>query len=104
MRDYLKRVLELVKPYRGRFAFGLLCGFLSGALAFSLPVSLTIALDTVFPPDRAGKSSSISATDSDSGKALPTKSADKNRDRLQFLPAPAKSILDGIGAWFRPPG
>ena len=28
---------------------GLLCGFLSGALAFTLPASLALAIDTIFP-------------------------------------------------------
>src|SRR4051794_16442958 len=49
MRDYLKKVLELVKPYRFRFVVGLACGFLSGILAFTLPVSLKLAVDTIFP-------------------------------------------------------
>jgi ATP-binding cassette, subfamily B, bacterial MsbA len=53
MRDYLKQVLKLVKPYRFRFALGVLCGFLSGMLAFTLPVSLKLALDTVFPTEKA---------------------------------------------------
>jgi subfamily B ATP-binding cassette protein MsbA len=54
MSDYLKKILELVKPYRVRFGLGLLCGFLSGALAFTLPVSLKLAVDTVFPDKTAG--------------------------------------------------
>jgi subfamily B ATP-binding cassette protein MsbA len=49
MSEYLKRVLELVRPYRFRFVLGLLCGFLSGALAFLPALSLKIAVDTVFP-------------------------------------------------------
>ena len=53
MQDYLKRVLQLVKPYRFRFAFGVVCGFLSGLLAFTLPLSLKLALDTVFPTEKA---------------------------------------------------
>jgi ATP-binding cassette, subfamily B, bacterial MsbA len=52
MRDYLKKVLTLVKPYRFRFGLGVLCGFLSGMLAFTLPLSLKLALDTVFPTEK----------------------------------------------------
>ena len=57
MLDYLKKVLILVRPYRFRFTLGVLCGFLSGVLAFTLPLSLKLALDTVFPgagPIRSG--------------------------------------------------
>ncbi|MGD0260236.1 MAG: ABC transporter ATP-binding protein [Verrucomicrobiota bacterium] len=53
MLDYLKKVLKLVKPYRFRFALGVVCGFLSGVLAFTLPLSLKLALDTVFPTEKA---------------------------------------------------
>jgi subfamily B ATP-binding cassette protein MsbA len=67
MRDYLKKVLELVKPYRFRFVVGLACGFLSGILAFTLPVSLKLAVDTIFSgatapankPTDAGNTNSI---------------------------------------------
>ena len=50
MRDYLKRVLELTRPYRGRLVLGLWCGFLAGALTPMLGLSLKLAVDTVFPP------------------------------------------------------
>ncbi len=73
MGDYLKRVLELVKPYRFRFALGLLCGFLSGALAFSLPLSLTLALDAVFPANKAEDSSVLLAGDIKDAPALAAK-------------------------------
>src|ERR1041385_1454685 len=55
MREYITRVLELVKPYRFRFVLGLLCGFLSGLLAFTLPVAVTLAVNTVFPEAKAEK-------------------------------------------------
>src|SRR6516165_3124319 len=54
MRDYLKRVLQLAKPYRWRFGLGLLCGFLAGALAPTLGLSLKLAVDVVFPQQKAG--------------------------------------------------
>ena len=60
MRDYLKNVLKLVRPYRFRFALGVFCGFLSGMLAFTLPLSLKLALDTVFPSQKAGGAFSVS--------------------------------------------
>jgi subfamily B ATP-binding cassette protein MsbA len=56
MWDYLKQVLELAKPYRFRFGVGLFCGFLSGVLAFTLPVSLKLAVDTIFSDKTAGTS------------------------------------------------
>ncbi len=60
MLDYLKKVLKLVRPYRFRFALGVVCGFLSGVLAFTLPLSLKLALDTVFPTEKATTAFSIS--------------------------------------------
>jgi ATP-binding cassette, subfamily B, bacterial MsbA len=71
MRDYLKKVLKLVKPYRFRFALGVLCGFLSGMLAFTLPVSLKLALDTVFPTEKA--TAAFSASDLTKPAALAEK-------------------------------
>src|SRR5437016_5116938 len=62
MREYLKRVQELVRPYRFRFVLGLACGFLSGLLAFTLPVSLKLAVDTVFPDQKAVKKAAVTAT------------------------------------------
>jgi len=61
MLDYLKKVLKLVRPYRFRFVLGVLCGFLSGLLAFTLPLSLKLALDTVFPTEK--KAAAFSASD-----------------------------------------
>jgi len=51
MRDYLKRVLELTKPYRFRLVLGLFCGFISGIMALTLPASVKLAVDTVFPAE-----------------------------------------------------
>ena len=53
MLDYLSKVLKLIRPYRLRFAIGVVCGFFSGVLAFTLPLSLKLALDAVFPSDKA---------------------------------------------------
>ena len=61
MLDYLKKVLKLVKPYRFRFGLGVFCGFMSGMLAFTLPLSLKLALDTVFPTEKAA--AAFAATD-----------------------------------------
>ena len=52
MREYLRNVLELARPYRSRMVLGLLCGFLSGALAPTLGLSLKLAVDAIFPPDK----------------------------------------------------
>jgi ATP-binding cassette, subfamily B, bacterial MsbA len=60
MRDYLQKVLQLVKPYRFRFVLGVLSGFLSGMLAFTLPLSLKLALDTIFPMPKAAAAFSAS--------------------------------------------
>src|SRR5215472_14922976 len=53
MRNYLRRVLELARPYRTRLVLGLLCGALSGVLAPTLALSLKLAVDAVFPQERA---------------------------------------------------
>jgi subfamily B ATP-binding cassette protein MsbA len=77
MRDYLKRVLELVRPYRIRFWIGLACGFLSGLLAFSLPLSLTLALSAVFPEEKAETSALFSPADVKAPQALAAKLSGK---------------------------
>ncbi len=89
MRAYLKKVLELVKPYRFRFAMGLLCGFLSGALAFTLPLSLKFAVDNVFPESRPAQSDTAK-----SEKKLPL--------GLE-LPGWAKRATGAMGAFFHTP-
>jgi len=50
MLDYLKRVLELTRPYRGRLVLGLLCASFAGALTPTLGLSLKLAVDAVFGP------------------------------------------------------
>src|SRR6266700_3176822 len=112
MREYLKRVLELVRPYRFRFVLGLACGFLSGMLAFTLPVSLKLAVDTVFPTEKAagktsGAATNLSAlgagsnTNQTSGKVAQTPSDTKQ----SFLPSGGlKRALDDALNWFRPSG
>src|SRR2546421_12976330 len=52
MREYLRNVLELARPYRSRMVLGLLCGVLSGVLAPTLGLSLKLAVDAIFPPDK----------------------------------------------------
>ena len=118
MLAYIKDVLALVKPYRFRFGLGLLCGFLSGALAFALPVSLKLAVDTVFPEKPAvsatvGPASSGSAATETAMTALTNSSPPApnsvqpapKRGLAKFqLPAPLKKALDGAVNWFRSPG
>jgi subfamily B ATP-binding cassette protein MsbA len=111
MRDYLRKILELTKPYRGRFALGLLCGFLSGALAFTLPVSIKLAVDTVFPSETFGSASvQKGSTGGDASQALAKNPAVNEttskpaKKLIPFeLPAPIKQRLDGLVNWFRPP-
>lgn len=128
MRDFLKRVLALAKPYRLRFGLGLLCGFLAGALAPTLGLSLKLAVDVVFPQtsealsgsntnlvslaSRTGTSNSVevvtttpAAADTNvvtaSTNAVPAKS---KQGLLSSLPAPLLQTLDNLTAWFRPAG
>lgn len=117
MRDYLKKVLELARPYRTRFILGLLCGFLSGALASTLGLSLKLAVDAVFPMDQvaAGSAPSASTPISGSGSVTPVPESSqarqpaetgtqKKQDLASRLPAPLKQKLDALATWFRPPG
>src|ERR1043166_4858934 len=113
MLHYLKRVLELTRPYRFRFGLGLACGFLSGALAFTLPVSLKLAVDAVFPPPEAAVVKAASATlpsaASPTPAASPTKASGQNDQSmkqalLSRLPAPLKNTLDNLQRWIRPAG
>ena len=100
MRDHLQRVFELTKPYRFRLGLGLFCGFLSGALAFTLPVSLKLAVDTVFP---RGTAPIVSSTNSVTG--LPAVSAPvkpARNDPSGRLPPLLKQKLDSLVGWFRP--
>jgi subfamily B ATP-binding cassette protein MsbA len=115
MLDYLKKVLQLARPYRLRFAIGLLCGFLSGALAFTLPASLTLAVDTVFPRTAAellgantssvGVKDSISSAPSTPGQTASQVSARTEKKGLvSRLPAPVRTQIDKLVNWFRPGG
>jgi ABC-type multidrug transport system fused ATPase/permease subunit len=85
MLDYLKKVLKLVRPYRFRFALGSFCGFLSGLLAFTLPLSLKLALDTVFPTERAA--AAFSTSDLKDSLGLARKLILKSDDVSAFLSA-----------------
>ena len=96
MLDYIRKILELTQPYRVRFTLGLLCGFVSGALAFTLPVSLKLAVDTVFPA-----ATSVSSTATNIQPASPPQA---QRGKSFRLPAPLKQKLDSAVSWFRPSG
>ena len=89
VRNHLKRVLELAKPYRGRLILGLLCGFLSGALAPTLGLSLKLAVDAVFPTDAAGTNSVVAAkTTVKPGSAEPME-ANTSGDKVAQASSPA---------------
>lgn len=114
MVEYLRKVLELTRPYRFRFGLGIICGFLSGALAFTLPVSLKLAVDSVFP---AEGSVSAKAPTNDFGTELAPGSTVVTSDQtgaaggkqsmkdalIARVPAPLKRTLDNLVHWFRPP-
>jgi len=114
MLDYLRKVLELTGPYRFRFGLGLLCGFLSGALAFTLPVSLKLAVDSVFPDERTiakGSSSNDYGAELPAGSGSltsPEQNAPGARGQsmqqalTSRLPAPLKRKLENLVQWFRP--
>jgi subfamily B ATP-binding cassette protein MsbA len=117
MREYITRVLELVKPYRFRFVLGLVCGFLSGFLAFTLPVSITLAVDTVFPEAKAEREAkkdaekknatrdTLAATEIATNQAsaqATTRSADSFP--IPKPPGKIKQLLDAARSWFRPSG
>ena len=123
MRDYLLRVLELTRPYRGRLVLGLLCGFLSGALAPTLGLTLKIAVDAVFTG--RGAQQKQSATQAESGTvgaaradargelgqagtapASPGGAQESATGKMAAsrLPAPLKRALDNLANWFNPPG
>ena len=117
MRDYLKRVLELTKPYRGRLVLGLLCGFLSGALAPTLGLSLKLAVDAVFTrksPEAVAASTRPEAISGDTAaapglRAAPpatnaVAAAPAKKDLSARIPAPLKKKLDQLTAWFNPEG
>lgn len=103
MREHLKRVLEIAKPYRGRLILGLLCGFLSGALAPTLPLSLKLAVDAVFPLDTAapkpGKTSAGVQAPAQEKNSQPISKSLTSR-----MPSSLQRTLDGLNSWFRPPG
>jgi subfamily B ATP-binding cassette protein MsbA len=102
MRGHLKRVLELTKPYRFRLILGLLCGFLSGALAPTLGLSLKLAVDAVFPMDRSLASAGPSASEAVQGPQDKNSSNSGSKKMLALMPSSLQSALDRAGAWFRP--
>jgi subfamily B ATP-binding cassette protein MsbA len=113
MLEHLKRVLEAAKPYRTRLVLGLLCGFLSGALAPTLPLSLKLAVDAVFPLDKGASSEQPARNTADkSGKPSsgPAGTAAKNsstpggKGLASMAPSSLQRKLDNLVAWFRPAG
>jgi subfamily B ATP-binding cassette protein MsbA len=104
MREHLTRVLELAKPYRSRLILGLLCGFLSGALAPTLGLSLKLAVDAVFPMKDARALPGATKTDqpvSDAGNAV---SKPASKGVLSRVPTSLQRALERASAWARPSG
>ena len=115
MRDHLKRVLEIAKPYRGRLVLGLLCGFLSGLLAPTLGLSLKLAVDAVFPTEPsgtntiaviapAGDTPAANNTSAQARSASQSPSVLSGKALTSSMPSFVKEPLDRLTAWFRPPG
>ncbi len=109
MRDYLKRVLELTKPYRFRLVLGLLCGFLSGLLVSTTGLSLKLAVDAVFPMAGAQTNSPAAVTNAASGsttapaQAAPAQ-ASASSSFSSWLPGPLKEGLERLEKWAHPGG
>ena len=109
MREYLKKVLELVRPYRFRFVLGLVCGFLSGALAPTMPLSLKVAVDAVFgdqatPTDVKTNSVALAANSNTNQPLAETEKSPAKAVKSQQIPGPLGKILDTVQGWFRPAG
>ncbi|HSU55941.1 MAG TPA: ABC transporter ATP-binding protein [Candidatus Dormibacteraeota bacterium] len=107
MRDHLTRVLELAKPYRSRLILGLLCGFLSGALASTLPLSLKLAVDAVFPVKATAVTQPLGSTGTGStDPKAENKNADKSLSKgvLSRMPTSLQRALDSVSSWARPAG
>lgn len=102
----------MAKPYRTRLVLGLLCGFLSGALAPTLGLSLKLAVDAVFPVDQGTKgvaTAEVSNTaQSATAASAQAQTATKNSTSLSKgitarMPSSLKTALDRLATWFRPP-
>src|SRR5579863_1222438 len=110
MRDHLKRVLEMARPYRGRLVLGLLCGFLSGALAPTLGLSLKLAVDAVFPTQvsetnsvaGAGSQGITSQAAANPAQAQPgakSSSSPSSKALLSRMPLSLRRSLDRLTSW-----
>ena len=115
MQDHLKRVLEMARPYRTRLVLGLLCGFLSGALAPTLGLSLKLAVDAVFPATNSAATRSASTVSPVKGISAgagtaQTQTAGKSASGLNSnalvsrMPSSLRGVLDRLSAWARPAG
>jgi subfamily B ATP-binding cassette protein MsbA len=100
MREHLQRVLELAKPYRSRLILGLLCGFLSGALAPTLGLSLKLAVDAVFPMERSTAAAAAGGSAPAADKQNSTRSS--NKRLMSRMPTSLQRALDRASGWFRP--
>jgi ATP-binding cassette, subfamily B, bacterial MsbA len=105
----------MARPYRGRLALGLLCGFLSGALAPTLGLSLKLAVDAVFPAQVSGTNGGAAmeppgntlpaaSTSAQTQKAGKSSSGLSSKALMSRMPSSLKTSLDRLTAWFRPPG
>jgi subfamily B ATP-binding cassette protein MsbA len=112
MREHLKRVLELSKPYRTRLVLGLLCGFLSGALAPTLGLSLKLAVDAVFPMDKSASNARVGSDQAQKASSLTAQALTKessssvpaNKGLASHMPSSLQRELERLQAWVRPAG
>lgn len=112
MREHLKRVLSMARPYRSRLVLGLLCGFLSGALAPTLGLSLKLAVDAVFPTQATTQNGATAVSPggaapvgANSAQAPAKSSAGLNsKAMMSRMPLSLRNSLDRLSAWFRPSG
>jgi subfamily B ATP-binding cassette protein MsbA len=94
-KPYLQ-LLKYLRPYRKRFAIGLVCGILAGALNGLIPLVIKVVCDKVLPGGGAGMAKGMSSVLSTSGVV------DKSRiDSVIWISLliPAVMITRGIFAY-----
>ena len=96
----------MARPYQTRLLLGLLCGFLSGALAPTLGLSLKLAVDAVFPMDKGKTEASAPPRGQapSSGLADKNSSSTSSKGLVSYMPTTLQKQLDRVSAWFRPAG
>ena len=103
----------MARPYRSRLVLGLLCGFLSGALAPTLGLSLKLAVDAVFPTEKEASDGLASNSNSQSPspasgatqkQIAKSRAGQSTKSVSALVPSSLKRYLDELTDWFRPAG